>query len=161
MRTRARKGLSLLEVLVAVAIIGGPLVYIIGGMISNTRAVGRHLDRATAQMLLTDIAEWIMAKPNIRPRALAKFATRELQERWIEAEADVSAEDKLQFARVVEELVDRMVVQVERAPQGKKGLCTVVISVELADKQVLSVPVLLRGVPRWHRGRKKRPQVPS
>ena len=36
---------------------------------------------------------------------------------------------------------------------GRRGLCLVTIAATLADGSKLSVPVLLRGIPHWRKGK--------
>ena len=152
---RNRKGLSLIEILVAVAVIGGPLVYCLSGVVSTTRNTGKQLDRATAQLMLTDMAEWIMAKGHVRPRMLARFAKEELKERWMPASDFLEPERAAQFEKQVDLLLSKMKTRFEPAAGGHKGLARVIISSELSDKTPLSVSVLIRGVPHWHKWKKK------
>ena len=53
----SRRGASLLEALVAMAIVGGPLLAVIGLMTSNTRGTHQTQDHLAAEMYLQDMLE--------------------------------------------------------------------------------------------------------
>lgn len=153
MKRTNRKGVSLLEILVAVVVLGGPMIYCISGVINSTRSTGRHLDRATAQIMLTDMAEWVMAKAFVRPKMLVAIGKDELFDRWAEAQWNMEASQRQMFQKHLGELMARTTISMVRAPEGRRGLCLMTIAATLADGTKLSVPVLLRGIPHWRKGK--------
>ena len=148
-----RKGLSLIEIMVAVVILGGPMIYCVSGVINATRSTGRHLDRATAQLMLSDFAEWVMAKAFVRPKMLTMMGKDELMGRWMDAQYELDGPMKEQFGRNLSELMARTEIKMTKAPEGRRGLCLVTIAASLQDGTKLSVPVLLRGIPHWRHGK--------
>lgn len=152
-----RKGISLIEIMIAVVILGGPMIYCVSGVINATRSTGRHLDRASAQIMLTDFAEWVMAKSFVRPKMLVSIGKDELFDRWMDGQWNMEPTQREMFRKNLGELMARTTIEMVRAPEGRRGLCLVKIAATLADGTRLSVPVLLRGIPHWRKGKWRKP----
>ena len=67
----SRRGASLLEALVAMAIVGGPLLAVIGLIVSNTRGTHHTQDHLAAEMYLQDMLE-LLAVTCSDPHSLVK-----------------------------------------------------------------------------------------
>ena len=161
MRRSSGRGFSLIEILVVIVILSGPLIYCLSGVIHSTHSASRHLDCATAHLMLMDFGEWVMAKGHVRPRRLAMSGKDRLVERWIDAQFVLNPPEREQFAKNLGGLLRRVYMEFERAPGGHRGMAKLVIHATLDNGTHLSVPILLRGVPHWRKkgGGKPSPQA--
>ena len=63
-RPRRRRGMNLTEIIMAIAIAAGPLLYSVQMISSNAKGARFNRERATARLILLDLATLLMGEPS-------------------------------------------------------------------------------------------------
>lgn len=140
---RGRWGFSLVEIVVAVALAAGPLLLAFHLVQSNTRAAQFDHDRATARMILLDLATLVQGEglEGARQRMVGDKLSDLLSDR-ITRMPDAAREPYFEQARnVLGHIRGRLEQDVD---PSKPGLARLVLSTELPGRANVQVVALFR-----------------
>lgn len=122
-----RRGVSLVEILIALAIIAGPALYALDLIRESSRAARIDAERAAGVQLLGDVLEILHAEGPAVSRIMkgGQEAVRDLARKRVAFYPD-------QAARTLAlRLVDKLSVKIDDRSDGVTGLACITVSVDL------------------------------
>lgn len=141
-----RKGLSLVEVMVALTLACGPVLVSLVLIHANVDGSRFANDRATARMVLVDLAELVRARPVAELAAVAR--TRSVESLLAERIAALPEPARAPYAQQLRSLEGRLSLEVEQDVDGLARLTRLTLAARLDRSGAITVTRLFRAVVR-------------
>jgi type II secretory pathway pseudopilin PulG len=145
-----RSGGLLIEVLVALAVAGGPLLIALGVIQSSITGARYNAERATARIALMDVTELLLGASIEGLRALAKSDTSGWLDTFLEERiAHLPDAARAQYEATVSPYMGRFSYTFEeKLDPGAEGLARLTLSVKIGDQSTVTVVRLFRPLER-------------
>lgn len=142
-----RRGIQLVEVLLAVALAGGPLIAGLELVRSSTRRAAIAEETATVRLLLTDLSTVFSGESIESLRQIAATGPR-LPEILGARLGRVPAASQAQYRQQVSGVVPRVACRIDEKVEGIDGLVRLTLSASASDGRRIEVFRLLRPPPQ-------------